>query len=362
MKVFSRQLFVLVFMCLVMVTSCFGEDCGNAEVRISVKSGDEGELSVEDQMEMAGCEIEAAMKMAQAETERAMLEVQKAMQEAETAMAEAGNTQNEATIALKVRPWWSSAGYGTKEVWVIPNVRSKNKMKTYELALIREDLRVMSRILDKKLGPVGAKGGGIGMMPGMMDPMLAGTILARKDSGIQGIYIEGYGAVFLITVDYPLSPEKEVKPEEKEEPETDPVWEQARRELSEEGSRELRRKVTRTNLECKYDDGRVETLKANLVDSLRHAVNIRAMTGMVVFSVRENYEITLKQSRPKTPKKLDDLSLPRTAATPKWTAPTEVDIERPTVLTVMVKKMELDDAAERNLLEEFLNNVRISEY
>jgi len=99
-----------------------------------------------------------------------------------------------------------------------------------------------------------------------------------RDSGApEAIYIEGYGALFLMKVDFPLSPPK-VQEEEKEvkEEDADPVWEQMKQDMyAPERDVRIRRMTNRPEEE--YDAEKVEKLKTTLIEALKHAANIRGL-------------------------------------------------------------------------------------
>lgn len=156
---------------------------------------------------------------------------------------------------------------GGGRVLVIPAAQSTAE----ELLTITEDMSVMSYIFDEKLGQVH-------MVPAFLGDI---TFLTRDARGTRGIYLDGYGALFLMKVDFPLSPPAETPEEEKPEEGVDPVWQQARRKIFEperrEGERYYRgrRRLSRTRPEEKYDAEKVEELKRKLIRALKHAANIR---------------------------------------------------------------------------------------
>jgi hypothetical protein len=158
-------------------------------------------------------------------------------------------------------------------VLVIP----AEQIETKRLVTIMEDLTVMSRILDKKLGR------------SQNDPLF-GTLSALSDArgGTQCIYLDGYGALFIIKVDFPLTPSVRAQDEEETEEPTDRVWEETRQEIL-AGPGVIRRRKIRVqpDKEHRYDAEKVEELKRNLIKSLRHAANIRNLEAgeWVIFTV-----------------------------------------------------------------------------
>jgi hypothetical protein len=143
-------------------------------------------------------------------------------------------------------------------------------MKVEDLAAITEDMTVMSRIFDTKLSQAHlTTGRGIGSIG--FDSLLFG----RSSGAIETIYLEGYGALFLMKVNVLLSPPPEALEEkETEEEDTDPLWKQMRQEMyAPQDTR--RRRGDRP--EEKYDAEKVADLKETLIKTLKHAANIRTL-------------------------------------------------------------------------------------
>jgi len=139
-----------------------------------------------------------------------------------------------------------------------------SEMKAEDLATIVEDMTVMARIFDKQLGQEQTK-----------HMWFSGNFMGYSSRTAENMYLQGYGALFLKKVDFPLSPgptvpEKEQKT--KKEEAVDPIWEQMRREIY-EPQEDRRRRPERD--EEKYDAEKVEKLKTNLIKALKHAANMR---------------------------------------------------------------------------------------
>ena len=118
-------------------------------------------------------------------------------------------------------PGWQYSGSGA--VLVIPTAQ----MKTEDLATITEDMAVMSRIFDKKLSQAQliTRGSWSELSFGL-DPRYP-WYFGRSSGAIEAIYLEGYGALFLMKVNALLSPPPEALEEkETEEEDTDPLWTQ----------------------------------------------------------------------------------------------------------------------------------------
>jgi hypothetical protein len=142
-------------------------------------------------------------------------------------------------------------------------------------ASIEEDLAVMTRILNKATAERGAR---------EEHEWAMGIALSSVGGGArrpQSIYLEGYGALFLLNVKYPLvEPPKKGVEEEKSEEAVDSEWEQTKEELF--GDRLIRRRgsaakpfVWREGPAMDYEAERVAELKKNVLDALKNANNIR---------------------------------------------------------------------------------------
>ena len=110
--------------------------------------------------------------------------------------------ESEMMMQLPVAPRLSRRGLqysGSGAVLVVPTA----EMKTEDLAAITEDMTVMSRIFDKKLsqtqlitGAGGSRFVGIDPRSFLFDPQSFG----RSSGSIEAIYLDGYGALFLMKV------------------------------------------------------------------------------------------------------------------------------------------------------------------
>jgi hypothetical protein len=162
-------------------------------------------------------------------------------------------------------PGWQYSGIGS--ILVIPAAQ----MKVEDLAAITADMSVMSRIFDKKLSQAHLTTERGGWVVGI-DPLSFG----RDSRTTEAIYLEGYGALFLMKVNVLLSLPPETQQEKKtEEEDTDPLWTQMRQEIY--APEEAGRSRSDDRPEEKYDAEKVENLKETLIKTLKHAANIRAL-------------------------------------------------------------------------------------
>ncbi len=138
------------------------------------------------------------------------------------------------------------------------------------LAELTEDLNIMCRIFDKSVSPARPSAG---VAPGYGDDLEQYMYAIKRPSrGAQGLYLDGYGALFFIPVDYPLAPtEKQDAAQAKPKESVDSVWSQTVREMS--GQRGDEQQTAR-NIPP-YDPQKVENLRKTLIKTLAHASNIR---------------------------------------------------------------------------------------
>ncbi len=170
---------------------------------------------------------------------------------------------------------------GAGRVLVIPAAQSTAE----ELLTITEDMSVMSYIFDEKLGRSRTA---LEYYSALGD--FGGFPFSHGREATQSIYLDGYGALFVMKVDFLLSPPAKAGEEEKPEEGVDSVWQEAKRKIfqPEEGSRyQRRRPVRKAHPEEKYDAEKVEDLKRKLIKALKHAANIRNLKpdDQVILSV-----------------------------------------------------------------------------
>ncbi len=298
MKTFVRIVIVLVVLNLVM---------GNFALAQSASEKEEMEAAQED-MKKAG----------------------EKMREAGQKMREAGERyRNELFTGLsRSRSTLQHSGAG--RVLVIPTA----EMKVQDLVAIMEDMNIMSRIFDKKLKEANL----IPRFGGYSD----GVFFSWNRPETKGFYLEGYGALFLLKVNYPLSPPVETEEEQIKE-DVDLIWEQTRQEIyePEDVKRAERHKRTSKRSREEYDADKVEDLKRTLTRVLKHAANIQNLkpNEWVILTVVGETEQTgeVIVSRIYTVIKGDDI----TADLP-LPLPIEAGFSSPTVLVIRVKKSDVD--------------------
>ena len=139
-----------------------------------------------------------------------------------------------------------------------------------------EDLTVMCRIFDRLLSEAGLKGQervGYGFMMSGGDDWI-GSFFSNADGSTECLYIEGYGPLFLMSVEFPLvAPPREDSQADANEP-ADPLWEQVRQEAY---APQTRRGSREGGGRSPYSAEKVKLLKETLLRALQHAANIRGL-------------------------------------------------------------------------------------
>ncbi len=189
------------------------------------------------------------------------------------------NTTSTASVSVAQRPGLGSAvivesnvlqtGDWEDQARAMVLVVPGPDLKPETLAGLTEDLTVMCRIFDKALYP-GRRSTGRSAYPRTGDMALLGRLLTPQSGRTQGLYLDGYGALFFIGVDFPLVAPPQEKEGAKPEESVDRVWSQTMDELR--GQQEPR-EAGETG--PAYDAQKVESLKVTLTKTLRHAANLR---------------------------------------------------------------------------------------
>ncbi len=146
------------------------------------------------------------------------------------------------------------------------------KLDTAEIAQSQEDLSIMHRILLKAAGSQGdrdhqefASGIVLSTFPGLKQP--------------RSFQLEGYGAVFLLRVKYPLVGAPASKEESKPEKQQNQTWEETKREIygGQDGSSRvfINKTVRKDNPPARFDSEQVGRLQRAVSLSLKNASNLR---------------------------------------------------------------------------------------
>jgi hypothetical protein len=250
--------------------------------------------------------------------------------------------------------------HGGGKVLVIPTAG----IKTQDMVTLMEDMTVMCRIFEKKLAqsnlvPVHVLGSWSGRFS---NPFSLGS------QSMGAMYVQGYGALFMRTVDFPLSPPPQTEEQKEiEEEDADPVWEQMKQEMF---SPQDVARHTPDHHEEKYDAGKVKNLKSTLIKALVHAANIRGLKPdeLVVFTVtgsgvssnvgkvvaipgHNQVMVTYKDKDKNVTKLLTSPSL------------NDLGISSPTALTIRAKKSYIDALAQKQIdFDKFEEKIQLLTY
>ncbi len=166
-----------------------------------------------------------------------------------------------------------SAGLAST-VLLVPTGQSARE----DLLALTEDLNIMCRVFDRLLEQAGLRGS---------DPRLISRYFRSGDEGrwlgqmfgepsdrTECLYVEGYGPLFVMSVEFPLVPPPVEEPGAEPNEPTDPLWNQVRQETY---APQTARTVDRPDPRSEYSPVKVQQLKETLTRALKHAANIRAV-------------------------------------------------------------------------------------
>ena len=229
-------------------------------------------------------------------------------------------------------------------VLVIP----AKEMDAQAFTRIVEDLSIMSRIIEKNLQGEVLERFGFTMIT--RQPMLLPSdptgprILRSSSGGPKALYVGGYGAVFSLSVGFPLVPPPQApEPNDAAEP-TDRVWAQAQQELLD--PRAASRPPQGVPQESLYNAQAVADLRTTLIALLKHATNIRDLEPEAWLTILVQGPAATAPSRPQG-SSYDDTNLAELYQNLLSDAP---DMGR-TLMTLRAKKADLDQYAKGQLDE-----------
>jgi hypothetical protein len=154
-------------------------------------------------------------------------------------------------------------------------------------------------------------------------------------SPLRSLYLDGYGALFMLNVGFPFLPPPQAEGQQ-EKPETNTDWEDAKQELYGQpgGGRGM------TAPGEPYDEERVNRLRDGLLESLKNATNIRGLKPDDSITVCIFGGLSSSQPKARTyVKRSTGSSEARSAVTGFDRAGNPV---RQTIMTIRVKKSDAD--------------------
>jgi hypothetical protein len=324
-------------------------------------------------------QTQAAMQAAQDELARAQAEAQKAQAQAQKAQVEAKagfaaarqqmeHAQTDMAPAGGEAGAGNFSGYGNSPRPAFPErlqnvlvrapdhgaakalVIRSSESDVKEQAQLEEDLPVMSRILEKAASersegqPYGATAMGIDVF------------YTPAASPLRSLYLEGYGALFMLNVGYPLLPPPHAD-DQQEKQEANSDWEDAKQELY--GQRGGGRAMAAPSEP--YDEERVHRLRDGLLESLKNSTNLRGLKPDDSITVCVFGGPSSGQPKARTyAKRSTGSGDPRsTVAVSGWVG----SPMRQTIMTIRVKKSDADAFAKGTMtLEAFRKRANVVSY
>lgn len=270
MNALIRTTIVFAVISFIAAGSMPAQDIVDENAREALAAQREAQIA-QKRAEAAQKQIEAAQRQMEAVQRQAEVERTQALVSALAAQPpEVPVPPRPPATAIPGRGPWSLRTASDGAVLVIPSA----EIKAEDVVAITEDMNVMSRILEKNLEQARIATARGGLFASSRDPWVA---LLGGGGAIESMYLQGYGALFMMKVDFPLSAPPQAEEEETqaaEEEKSDPVWEETRRQMY-EPQQTARRKAKEP--EKKYDAEKVESLKITLIKALKHAANVRSL-------------------------------------------------------------------------------------
>ena len=322
-----------------------------AEARAFQNGPEEEQAEARRQLEQARQQEDQAKAEGQQQFERAKQQFAQADQQFR--VAQAASASSSAPVAQRLQNIVRRGPGASGKTLVIRSSETDPK----DQVNLEEDLAVMSHIFDKAIDENLGEDG-----HAWKHPMGIDVFFAPSSNPMRSLYLEGYGALFLLNVGIPLLPPPAKAEPQKEKSPVDSNWDQARQELY--GQHTEGKIVTGPVKE--YSEEKVNRLKDALLEALKNATNIR--------NLKPNDSVTVCVFGGAIPGAL------RFAATAKRTLAAGEEPEEPrpwpalpgqpyrgpaggTMMTIRVKKTDVDDFAKGKLnLDEFHKKAKISNY
>jgi hypothetical protein len=237
----------------------------------------------------------------------------------------------------------------------VPLVVAPGQTNATVLGEIEQDLTIMARILQhtvQEIQVLQVQDGALGI----------DVFPSNGPRRLQSLYLEDYGALFVLHVNTPLTPPEAPEEAEEEKSVQTTEWEETRKELFWD---DFRKEHPEWQLlfgseqpdELHYDAEKVAKLKDNLVLALKNAANIRHVDpkDWITLTVRggERSPAARIWHKPKAADQIKSLVWASAGRTPN----------SPSTLVMRVKKSEVDRFASEDLSpEEFKQQVTIALY
>ena len=152
---------------------------------------------------------------------------------------------------------------GSRRVLVVP----ADQVNPKELAEITEDMQVMSYILDERFKETRR-------IQGVF--MDFGDFFGRDNRQTEAVYLQGYGVLFSMEVNFSFAPAPKPQAQQTEPPAepADSTWQRAKQQVFSPADA---RGAEGAGSPEEYNSQMVEELKRDLITTLKHAANIRGL-------------------------------------------------------------------------------------
>jgi hypothetical protein len=306
----------------------------------------------------AQAQAQKAQAEAKADFAKARQKMEHAQKEMAQATADAGAGGFGGGYTASPRPMFTqrlqnivarTPDHGAGKALVIRSSDSDPK----EQPQLEEDLAVMSRILEKAASE---RAGGRGGQPYGAMAMGIDVFYAPAATPLRSLYLDGYGALFMLNVGFPFLPPPQAEGQQ-EKPEVNSDWEDAKQELY--GPRGGGRALAAPSEP--YEEERVNRLRDGLLESLKNATNIRGLKPDDSITVCVFGGPSSGQPKARTyVKRSAGSSEARTAVAGSGWAGSPA---RQTIMTIRVKKSDADAFAKGAMtLEAFRKRAHVVNY
>jgi len=222
-----------------------------------------------------------------------------------------------------------------------------------------EDLTVMTRLLEESLQPAADED--------LSDFRLGIQMIVTANRSVRPLYLEGFGVLFMVKVNFPVVPPTKVEEEKRERTESE--WEKVRQELY--GRRQASWMGGTVEAGVDYDAEQVDTLKKEMTEELKNASNFRHLKPdeYVSITVFGSANSGAKATKSSTRRKRTDAANGDAAAKETDRAGRDQSVARArparggTVLTLRVKKSDIDAFARGDInYDAFEKKVDVNTY
>lgn len=215
--------------------------------------------------------LEAQSKTIEDAAEKAHREVERSLKTVEKQLRLAQNQTGQAMAAAgpALRRAFGASFVNTPEP---PLVIATAKLDATALAELREDLNVMTKLVNDAVADEREEGPGRSAM-GIIVKWLPGG------GGNLNLYVQGAGAIIQTAVRFPLQPPQKADARPAGETPKNSAWESARRELYGGQSDADDEIVIPTERREEYNADRVDNVKKSILKALAHANNFRRLAA-----------------------------------------------------------------------------------